>query len=568
VLLRAVQYVPTSEAPSQLKLAAESSQAFAESLPAERPAAFVVQAEDLPKLRTFKEIIVDRGAKHRAKELSYYLFKQDKMPLIDGSSYKSVGQLQRSIRTLLQNAQTAGENNRYIIGVGIALFQELWEQVASAQRIAGEATKTLAAPSVTSRAMSAPESAIESRLLLELLPQSDVPAELHVRYAGTSVEVQLVRRLIMRAAEHEEPVLILGDTGTGKEVVARAIHKYSQRRDRPFTAINCGAIPTELLESELFGHVRGAFTGANLTKKGLWEVASSGTLFLDELGDLSMPHQVKILRTLQEKKIRRIGAAGEIAVDTRIIAATNRNLFAMVQNGQFREDLYYRLRQFLIRTPALRDHPEDIPALTQAAWKKITGGTLPQDIVDALQQYAWPGNVRELKGVLSSLHALFGTDRLRLEHLRALLQQTGQTLTPPPQAPSTATTSVEDFSTHRLQCLRHLRRVDEVVRACKVAVRPVVVQGRTTRRTVLSVQETMQRLLNEIDLLCLHPLLFHSETAFTVVYRLKGKLTYFLSLLPAESQQATRHWKQDVAGEFKQVLTILFQEVEQLLAHP
>lgn len=160
-------------------------------------------------------------------------------------------------------------------------------------------------------------------------------------------------------------MLILGDTGTGKELVARAIHDHSARRAKRFMLVNCGAIPYDLLESELFGHVKGAFTDATYDKPGLWELADKGTLFLDEIGDLHPNHQVKILRALEDKKIRPIGGTKEIEVDARIIAATNRDLFSMVQARQFREDLYYRLCPFPIYTPTLPDHPEDIPTITQ-----------------------------------------------------------------------------------------------------------------------------------------------------------------------------------------------------------
>jgi transcriptional regulator with GAF, ATPase, and Fis domain len=166
-------------------------------------------------------------------------------------------------------------------------------------------------------------------------------------------------------------VLVLGDTGTGKEVIARSIHNYSARASEKFVPVNCGAIPSELLESELFGHKRFTFTDAKYDKKGLWEITGNGTLFLDEVGDLALIHQVKILRALEENKIRPIGEVKEIRVNARVIAATNRDLFSMVKAGHFREDLYYRLRSFLLRTPGLRDHPEDIPTLARFFWKKI-----------------------------------------------------------------------------------------------------------------------------------------------------------------------------------------------------
>ena len=195
----------------------------------------------------------------------------------------------------------------------------------------------------------------------------------------------------------------MGDTGTGKEIVARSIYENSERRRHDFVTVNCGAIPRDLLENELYGHVKGAYTDAKEDKSGLWEAAGEGVLFLDEIGDLQPEHQAKVLRALEDAEIRKLGATKGTKVKARIIAATNRDLHAMVQTGQFREDLYYRLRGFLIRTPALREHPDDIPLLAQHFWQKINHGKrkiLPPEILTELKSCRWPGNARELKMML------------------------------------------------------------------------------------------------------------------------------------------------------------------------
>jgi two-component system NtrC family response regulator len=220
---------------------------------------------------------------------------------------------------------------------------------------------------------------------------------------GASPQIQDVFTAIRKVATTDAPVLITGENGTGKELAALAIHRIGGRRDGPFIAINCGAIPESLLESELFGHEKGAFTGAHIQRKGRVELARGGTLFLDEIGDLSAPLQVKLLRFLQEHRIERIGGREQIEVDVRVIAATNRDLKAAMREGRFREDLYYRLGVVVIPLPPLRERAGDIPLLATAllqrfgaeAGRKVSAFT-PQAL-RAMERYPWPGNVRELE---------------------------------------------------------------------------------------------------------------------------------------------------------------------------
>ncbi len=213
--------------------------------------------------------------------------------------------------------------------------------------------------------------------------------------------------LIPRFAQTDSPVLITGETGTGKELVAAAIHRQSRRADGEFFTINCGALTETLLESELFGHERGAFTGAIQTKKGYFELASGGTLFLDELGTISRAMQVKLLRVLQQKEIRRVGGTETLKVDARIVAATNATLEDAVAAGSFREDLYYRLNVVQLKIPPLRDRPEDIPLLAEVFRAKFTDRLGRPDVIgiealaaSRLKSYPWPGNVRELENVI------------------------------------------------------------------------------------------------------------------------------------------------------------------------
>ena len=229
---------------------------------------------------------------------------------------------------------------------------------------------------------------------------------------GKGKGIQEVRRLISQVAETDANVLILGESGTGKEVVARAIHELSARSSGPFVPINCGAIPAELLESELFGHEKGAFTGAIAVRRGRFELAQGGTLFLDEIGDMPMPMQVKLLRVLQERLFDRVGGGKPIQADVRIIAATHRDLEAMIRTQGFREDLYYRLNVFPIETPPLRDRIDDIPLLLQELLNRHAEQhnsviRLTQRALESLMQYPWPGNVRELSNLLERLLILY-----------------------------------------------------------------------------------------------------------------------------------------------------------------
>ncbi len=239
---------------------------------------------------------------------------------------------------------------------------------------------------------------------------------------GQSHGIQDVRHLIEQVSSSEANVLILGESGTGKEVVARNIHYHSPRRSGPFVPINCGAIPPDLLESELFGHEKGAFTGAITSRKGRFELAEGGTLFLDEIGDMPMPMQVKLLRVLQERCFERVGGNTTIKVNVRVIAATHRNLEDMIGDASFREDLYYRLNVFPIETPALRERREDIPLLLQELMTRMEAeGAQPicftPRAINSLMEHDWPGNVRELANLVERMIILYPNSLVDVNHL-------------------------------------------------------------------------------------------------------------------------------------------------------
>jgi two-component system NtrC family response regulator len=245
---------------------------------------------------------------------------------------------------------------------------------------------------------------------------------------GTSIRMQSVFDTIRKVATSDAPVLILGESGTGKERVARAIHQRSPRKEGPFVAINCSAIPETLMESELFGHEKGSFTGANAQRKGRIESAEGGTLFLDEIGEVPLPVQVKLLRFLQEQTIERVGGRQEIPVDTRVISATNADLKKGMTDGSFREDLFYRLAVVQIVLPPLRDREDDILLLAQTFLQRFgteggkSGLTFGPDALRALRRHAWPGNVRELQNRVKRGVIMSGAKRLSADDLE--LQQT------------------------------------------------------------------------------------------------------------------------------------------------
>ena len=240
---------------------------------------------------------------------------------------------------------------------------------------------------------------------------------------GNSAKMKDLFRSIETIGSTQSTVLITGESGTGKELVAKAIHLHSSRTDLPFVSINCGAFPETLLESELFGYMKGSFTGATMNKKGLFEVSDRGTIFLDEIGEMSLAMQVKLLRVLQERKFRRVGGTEELNVDTRVIAATNKNLLQLVSESKFREDLYYRVSVIPIDIAPLRERKEDIPLLAEHFLKKFNLQMqrsivrISDEALSCLEQYDWPGNVRELENTIERAVAFEVTEEIRAERL-------------------------------------------------------------------------------------------------------------------------------------------------------
>jgi two-component system response regulator PilR (NtrC family) len=265
---------------------------------------------------------------------------------------------------------------------------------------------------------------VGSAIKLRTTPEEKTAPEFAARLLGSSPTMEQLREMIVRVARSQAPVHICGESGTGKELAARMIHGSGARREGPFVAVNCGAIPTELMESELFGHKRGSFTGAVADKKGLVQSAEGGTLFLDEVADLPLHMQVKLLRLVQEKTVRPIGEPREESVDVRILSATHKDLADLVAQGLFREDLFYRINVIELRVPALRERSADIPEIAEAILTRLarrmnaTAPKLSAETVQTLQAYRYPGNVRELENVLERALTLSTTGSIMPEHIR------------------------------------------------------------------------------------------------------------------------------------------------------
>ncbi len=280
----------------------------------------------------------------------------------------------------------------------------------------------------------------DRRALLSRLERQDITETV----VGESSGLRSVMQRVEQVAPTDAPVLILGETGSGKEVIARAIHARSRRAGGPVVRVNCGAIPPELVDSELFGHEKGSFTGAVNARKGWFERADGGTLFLDEIGELPPAAQVRLLRVLQDGSLERVGGHRPITVDVRIVAATHRNLETMVAEGRFREDLWYRISVFPVRLPALRERPQDVAPLAahfaQRAGLRLGGSALAPSArdIELLMRYAWPGNVRELAAVIERAAILGNGKRLEIgKALGAAIEPAGRSAAPPPRASAT-----------------------------------------------------------------------------------------------------------------------------------
>ncbi|MHB8346875.1 MAG: sigma-54 dependent transcriptional regulator [Acidiferrobacterales bacterium] len=364
-------------------------------------------------------LVIDTDAERRNYLTTLLEFIDHKaVPIDDLTRWRDIAGRQDSVLTaIIGGCVSEGAQIEWIRAL------REWDQDLPVLLVVDKAGNVLPSQEVAAGALGQIELPIRYQQLAYVLHKAEVyresrsesgmqrPLELFRSLVGNSRAMMRVRRLIEQVANSEANVLILGESGTGKEVVARNLHYNSARRGRAFVPINCGAIPPDLLESELFGHEKGAFTGAISARQGRFELAEDGTLFLDEIGDMSLSMQVKLLRVLQERTFERVGSNKSISANVRIIAATHRNLEEAIRDGKFREDLFYRLNVFPIEMPPLRERAEDVPLLLNELIARIEherrgSVRLAPAAVVALTQYPWPGNVRELANLIERLAIL------------------------------------------------------------------------------------------------------------------------------------------------------------------
>jgi DNA-binding NtrC family response regulator len=511
------------------------------------PVVHVVKIPDVDDLKGLANCIVDCGTQKRTGkerktiELSRCLLKKgDKIPLIR-AIYGSAGRTREGIEKLLEKARETADQNLYLIAVQPGIYKRLREQMWEEHK-------------------HKPGQAI----FLERIQDDPMLAG---EFMGRSPEYVNVRKNILVAADSDIPVLITGETGTGKELVARAIHNRSRRRDTGlFVAVNSAAIPSDLLEGELFGIEPGTVTDVRKLKLGLWEMADGGTIFLDEIGDMALEHQRKILRILQEGTIRRVGGTTDIPVDARVIAATNRNLADSIAKREFREDLFYRLGVFTIYTPALRNVPGEIEYIAQEMWKMVTGGTktpLPRGIVKLLSRYALAGNVRSVKNLLAKLNAYMDAEKLDCigrKYFAAAMRIPDYLK--PAAAPDT---SADEIHAYRDECIEKMRKASRLIRQCKVALRAFLWNPDLDMQSIARVQSNLRRPHEELDALCLDPSAFYSQETFREVSRFSGKLSNFRKLLDQDPIQAAAYWDAELHAQYDLALARIQDEIKGLV---
>ena len=380
-------------------------------------------------------------------------------------------------------------------------------------------------------------------------------------YIGISPEAELTRTMVYKASQTKSTVLILGESGTGKDLIAHQIYTYSEhyKKDKLYK-INCSTLQDTLLESELFGHKKGSFTGATSDKEGIFKAADQGTLFLDEVGELSPANQAKVLHAVENKLIRPLGSNETFQVDVRIIAATNRNLARMIMQDTFREDLYYRLNAFTIISPPLRERPEDIPEIAQALWNRFgCKQKLPKAFVDYLKEYTWPGNVRELKILLNSIIDIFGRISPKPEHIEMIRDYRKDTLFQAQQ------TKYDDFDKMlKAQCKNRLITAGNLMRGIKIKFRPIISE-KTRKPEFLDeldeIRLSISKEITRLEDLCREPLYFKDRTLFERIKRFRYILEVLVKEWPSSPDEIRDYWESDMESLYDDIEKGIFNLV-------
>jgi len=395
-----------------------------------------------------------------------------------------------------------------------------------------------------------------SSMLLEISHEETVQ-KLRESFLGESPGARLTRAMIFKASQSKSPVLILGESGTGKDLIARQIFKYSRYYKKNMVVVNCSALQETLLESELFGHIKGSYTGAETTRQGLFVEAKGGTIFLDEIGDLSLPNQAKILHAVEMVEVRPIGSNKTANIDFRIIAATNRNLASMISQKTFREDLYYRLNTFTIFTTPLREYPEDIPIIASSLWSRFeTPYSLSPEFMNYLKEYHWPGNVRELKTMLNSIVDLFGQvspTRAMIEAIRNYrrdgLVHSG--------------TMDDDISlTLQAQWKNRVVEVQNILREIKIELRPVInnqLSGKGSTTEIKQIQSKLMQKVYIMEDLCREPILFKDLELFDNIKRFRYILEKSITQWPKSLPGFLEIWHRELESLHDEINKEIFK---------
>jgi len=506
-------------------------------------------------LLSFKSTIVDLGEKDPRIPLKKYLLGNSGIPILE-AGYLHAGRLLFATHKLVGQAEAVGDKNVYVLGVSPELFERLWSPAKNDARQEPDSRPSFTAASNVDGTVEDP-----------------VFARLENEMVGISSQIEDLRNQIRKVAKRNVKVLVEGESGTGKELVAWFIHECGKRRAEPFIGVNMGALPSERIEAELFGWVRGAFPYATYDKKGLWVLAGKGTLLLDEIGDFDPQLQVKLLRVLQTNEVWPVGAQRPTKVHARVVACTSRDLASRISDGLFNEALYWRLAPVSLRTPALRERPEDIPLIARYLWRQITNndrGHLGDSLIAQLTGMPWPGNVRELEAILRRLHVFYESDCPKESDLATILR-----LHTSVSSHGRADDTQKKPGDIRTDSLNHLHRVSQVVRSIKVAFRPISEHRKKWGNADFAedLQQTPEELVElavtqeerELDLLCAQPLLFYDPLVFQEVYNLRGKLLYLLGLLRKNGRGSKTFYKKELKPQVKIVTDLLFRTMRELL---
>jgi transcriptional regulator with GAF, ATPase, and Fis domain len=392
----------------------------------------------------------------------------------------------------------------------------------------------------------------------ESLSQLPVVQEISKVIVGNSSALKITRAMIYTLAQKSKVVLILGESGTGKELIAEQLVRHSVTNKKPFIVVNCGAIPETMLEEELFGHVTGAFTDAKKDRAGLFEAADGGTIFLDEIGDLPLVSQAKLLRVLDKKETRRLGSNDNKTLDVRVIAATNRDLHKMMEEKTFRQDLYYRLEKFVIRTKPLSDFPDDIPVIASHIWTNVLKNTPPlnNEFLKLLTTMKWPGNVRDLKNALDRIGDFFPGVPLSEEHIRIIQQLMEEERSDAPWIHPVSYKKLFDEESMKRIILSH-----RIIRGIKIRVRPLLnveYQSKAGPSEMKKIQQSLTQELKKLDELLIEPVFFKSLQLYDHIRCFRFNLEKICLNWPGSRSGFKEMWNADVQMLYKKIIEEIF----------